>query len=248
MLRLSNKKVNNKKTKDLANFARSFFHILYFKKYNVVKSFLGDMEMIQEILPSCIFVAIKDLVKKNLNEIRLRINSPIMVNVSGKLFYLTKFGVSEIESDSIICRKRDIDEILSRVSQNSLYSINDQLVKGYITYSGGIRIGVGGEFVYEGNKIKTIKNIQSLNIRIPHEVNGFSFRYFQYLCNKNTIYNTLVLSPAGAGKTTFIRDFAKQLLKEKRLNMLVVDEREEITGISNGESKFEGFDCDILSK
>ena len=57
--------------------------------------------------------------------------------------------------------------------------------------------------------------------------------------------NTLVVSPPGAGKTTFIRDFVYQLSEKNYcLNILVLDERGEISG--GGKLNLGKF-ADILS-
>ena len=204
--------------------------------------------MLQRLLPERIYQALENVKMSNLCEVRLRVDMPVIVNVAGKLMYLNRYGASVSNSQAIICGKKDIENIILSASNNALYSINDQLVRGYISVRGGIRIGVAGEFVHVNGDIKTVKNIQALNIRIPHEVRNCSLRYFRHLQHGTSIYNTLILSPAGGGKTTFIRDLSRQLLANNNLvNLLIVDERCEITGISSGKAHFEGFNCDILS-
>ncbi len=204
--------------------------------------------MLESLLPKDIVEALENINISKLCELRLRVNMPICINILGESYYLASYGICNSKSNAIICKKSHIDYIIQIASNNSLYTINDQLVNGYISYLGGIRIGVAGEFVYVNDQIKTIKNIQALNIRIPHEVFGCSLSGFQYIQKGKSIYNTLILSPAGAGKTTYIRDLAKQLLnKFQMLNVLIVDERCEITGIANGKANFSDFNCDILS-
>ena len=204
--------------------------------------------MLQDLFDNDINNALKYIKMDCCNEIRLRLNMPIVITIAGENLFLGKFGVTNNPSQALICAKEDISHVIDRASNNSLYSINDQLINGYISYTGGIRIGVAGEFVYVEDKIKTIKNIQGLNIRLPHEVNNCSLSTLKYVLNNDNISNTLVLSPAGAGKTTYIRDLVKQLLKNsKQKNILVVDERCEITGIANGHAMFGGMNCDILS-
>ena len=57
---------------------------------------------------------------------------------------------------------------------------------------------------------------------------------FNILCDSNKVKNTLIISPPGAGKTTFLRDFAYQISKHiNNLNILVVDERNEISGTTD---------------
>lgn len=194
--------------------------------------------MFYEIFPTDICNAIKLIPNKCLCEIRIRAMQPILVNILGENKYLTHNGYCELSKNDcmpIIAKPSDISYILEKCSNDSLYSINDQLINGYISLKGGVRIGIAGEVVSSVGVIKTVKNITSLNVRIPHEVPNCSMKAYLHLVNGSNIYNTLIVSPAGAGKTTFLRDFATQLSKrEKNKNILVVDERCEITGISEG--------------
>ena len=190
--------------------------------------------MLANILPEDILLATNNISLKNINEIRLRVGKPIMVNIRGKNFYLSNYGASSDYSNALICDKSQIDKVLSVASNESLYTINDQLINGFVTVKGGIRIGVAGDVVTNNNEIKTIKNIKSLNIRIPHFVKNCSLNLFNILCDSNKVKNTLIISPPGAGKTTFLRDFAYQISKHiNNLNILVVDERNEISGTTD---------------
>ena len=182
-----------------------------------------------------------------INEIRLRLNSPIVISIQSYNFYLNKNGLTDRVENGLICTRATIENVLNEASNQSFHSINDQIVNGYISVRGGIRIGVAGEVVMINGNIKTIKNITSLNIRIPHEVKNCSLNSYPYITRNSIPYNTLILSPAGCGKTTFIRDFAKQLiLRNKNLNILIVDERYEITGISDGITNLGLNNVDII--
>ena len=79
---------------------------------------------------------------------------------------------------------------------NKIYSekIVDEIINGYISYTGGIRIGVAGEVVTQNNIVKTIKNISSLNIRIPHQIKNCSLKTYSSLVSNNQIKSTLVVS------------------------------------------------------
>ncbi len=190
--------------------------------------------MISEILPEKLNIALGSVNKNLINEVRIRVNAPITLNVKGEVFYLTSSGVSKNKDLSLIAKSGTIDYILQKVSNNSLYTINDQLINGYVTY-GAIRIGVSGELVVVNGKIKTIKNINALNIRVPHIIKNCSLPVYKLLV-EGGLKNTLIISPPGAGKTTFLRDFAYQLCqREKGINLLIADERSEITGVMEQE-------------
>lgn len=187
--------------------------------------------MLRNILPDQIYQLLKTVDLNQFGEIRLRVGSPIQL-MGNKLVYLSNDGITNNSNAAIICCRSLIDEILQIVSNNSLYAINDQLIQGYISV-GGIRIGVAGELVIVNGNIRTIKNINSLNIRIPHLIKNCSLSIYNYLVS-GQVMNTLIISPPGAGKTTFLRDFICQLNNHNsRLNLLIVDERSEITTIDN---------------
>jgi len=191
----------------------------------------------------------KKLKLSSINEIRLRAGQPVICNVSGKLYYLNKNGLSNDYRNSISVKYEDIENFIYSASDASIYAVNHQIKEGFLTLKGGYRIGVCGEVVYnENNEILTIKNIYSVNIRIPHFINGCSKTALEYIID-NKINNTLILSPPGAGKTTFLRDFIFQLSERKyALNVLVIDERYEIANIKDGIPQFDlGYCADIMS-
>ncbi len=203
--------------------------------------------MLYSLIPEYVLNGVKNINLSQLAEIRLRIGAPIMVNVSGENKFLTPNGAEDSDENAIICKNSTLDYVLQVASNQSLYTINDQLIQGYITVKGGIRIGVAGEVVTVNGNINTIKNITSLNIRIPHEIKNCSLNSYLYLTKNNLPFSTLILSPAGAGKTTFIRDLAYQLSKRnKKINILIVDERSEITGISEGLMNLNAGNVDVI--
>ena len=110
--------------------------------------------MLCEYLPFEISEAIKKLNFTKINEIRLRIGCPIIIDYGG-LYYLSKDGVTDIIAKAIICNKGIIDNIITKACENSIYAYNEEIKQGFITISGGIRIGLAGTCVREGNVIKT---------------------------------------------------------------------------------------------
>lgn len=188
--------------------------------------------MLDSILPIELNEAIQKLNFNKINEIRLRVGQPIVIDYCG-VYFLCRKGITDKKIEAIICTKNMIEQIISKVTENSLYAFNEQLKQGFLTAYGGIRIGVCGECVYENNVLKTIKSISSLNIRIPHEVKNCSLKILNYVAS-NDIKNTLILSPPGAGKTTMLRDLALQLSDRFCKNILVIDERNEIANCVAG--------------
>lgn len=186
--------------------------------------------MLKKILPNDIFNILNSRVNINsINEIRMRADKPIVLAIGAQRVFLGQNGVTGNLKEAIFCSKIMVEDIIFRASECSIYSVNEQIKRGYIVMQGGLRLGIGGDLIEEGGKIKTMTNYTSVNIRIPHEVRNCSLSSFNYLISDKGIYNTLVVSPPGAGKTTFLRDFICQLSERNyAYNVLILDERGEL--------------------
>lgn len=186
--------------------------------------------MLEKILPTDIYDIFKNKVNlKSINEIRLRADKPIVLAIGSQKIFLGAYGVTGNLKEAVTASKIMIEDIIFRASECSIYSVNEQLKRGYLVTKGGIRLGIGGDLIEEAGKVKTMTNFTSLNIRLPHEVKNCSLSAFNYLLYDKGIYNTLVISPPGAGKTTFLRDFVYQLSERNyAYNVLILDERGEL--------------------
>lgn len=164
----------------------------------------------------------------------------IRVRLGRSLQYITADSVTRKLAYTVT--QKDIDRVVAAASGFSLYSVEEQLSKGYLCWQSGIRIGVAGVGVVRSGELKTIKDISSLCIRVPSEVIGCANELFtKYF--ESEIPNTLIISRAGRGKTTLIRDLAR-LIGAKH-NLVVVDERFEIAGA--GKKMLTGELSDIIS-
>ncbi len=186
--------------------------------------------MLEKILPENIYNILAERISfKALNEIRFRTEKPIVVILDGQRYFLGSNGITSNLKEALSSSKVMIEDIIFRASECSIYSVNEQIKKGFIVTQGGIRLGIGGDFIEENGVIKTMTNFNSLNLRFPHEVKNCSLPIFNYLFQNENIQNTLILSPPGAGKTTFLRDFVCQLSQRNyAYNVLVLDERGEL--------------------
>lgn len=194
--------------------------------------------MLNKILPEKIFKILDEKVNlKAVNELRFRADKPIVVCVSGKNYFLTENGVSSNLTNALFASKIAIEDIIFRASECSIYSVNEQIKRGFIVTDGGIRIGIGGNVVEENGQIKTMTNFSSCNMRFPHNVKNCSLCAYPYIVHDEKIENTLVISPPNAGKTTFLKDFVSQLSERKlSYNVLLLDERGELD--NNVDSNF----------
>ena len=106
---------------------------------------------------------------------------------------------------------------------------SDPLKKGYLPGNNGVRVGIAGRCVTDNDCVITIKDITSLNVRLPHQILGSANMIYNKLYLSN-IDNTLIVSPPFMGKTTLLKDLIR-LFNENYSNILVVDERGEFAGI-----------------
>ncbi len=179
---------------------------------------------------------------EHLEEIRLRANKPIIIYQNKMEIVLNNKPYPDAE---------DILLTLELMSDYSLYALEEELKNGYITLSGGHRVGITGKAIIDNGHIKTIKCINSLNIRLSHQIIGCADRIINNLYDGETIFHTIIISPPKCGKTTLLRDIVRQLSngnKIKRgLTVGVVDERSELGGCYNGIAQNDiGIRTDIL--
>ncbi len=199
----------------------------------------------QKILPDWLIQKItKNYVFDYIFEIRVRLNKPISINYKGKYQNLTERDGYRLYP--IIASSDLMKYIITNATKQSIYAYNNQIKNCYISAGNGIRIGLCGTAVYANGEVSTIKNITSINIRIPHDVKNCSNKIIDLIC-ENDVKNTLIISPPGAGKTTLIRDIVRNLSNEKQIsNILVVDEREEISFGEDGLSYSLGDSVDVV--
>ena len=190
---------------------------------------------------------------ETLQEIRIRINQPLMISKKNTDYFITAKGeCSKNAQDSYITTSVDIKESLQLMSEYSIYAFEEELKNGFITLPGGHRVGIVGKAVVEDRKIKTLKHISGFNIRICHEIVGCSNEILPYIIEGNSIYHTLIISPPMCGKTTILRDIIRQIStgipgKFEGVNVGVVDERSEIAGCYKGiPQNHVGLRTDVL--
>ena len=180
-------------------------------------------------------------------EIRLRKGLPLVINFSDKSYFLTYNGnFTESIKNAVIVSEDDIKEALELIVNSSLYTAENSLKQGFVTVEGGNRIGVSGSAVLTDSKISSIRNISGFNYRIAKEIFGASDKIINNIFRDNKVKNTLIISPPCCGKTTILRDIARNL-SNKGLKVSIADERNEISALSSGYIGFDlGYSADVL--
>lgn len=202
-----------------------------------------EYDEIYKILPKEISNIVKQYLQEDaVQEIRIKSGKPVILNLS--------YGEKVLDYRTT---SEDLKFMMAKVSNYSLYAFEEEIKQGYITLKGGHRVGLAGECVISNGEVRTIKNISSLNIRICREIIGSSNKIMNLITNNNRVYNTLIVSPPKCGKTTILRDIAKNIsngmykinLSGKKVT--IVDERSEIAACYNGVPQMNvGIRTDIL--
>ncbi|MGE4282242.1 MAG: stage III sporulation protein AA [Clostridia bacterium] len=194
----------------------------------------SDIRMILKKIPGYVLEPVE--------EIRLRINKPLMLYDHIFGWFVTPSGeFTEDASCAYIVSGDDISKCLELMSNNSIYSIQEELKNGFITIAGGHRIGITGKVIANGQRISHIKDIAGMNIRISKQIIGAADDMMKHIIKKpSSVYNTLIISPPQCGKTTILRDVARQLsyginsFNFHGIKVGIVDERSEIAGCYKG--------------
>jgi len=185
-------------------------------------------------------------IQKSIQEIRLRINCPATITMD-KTYFLKNGGeFSRSALDAIYVNQDMLKSTADKMCQNSIYSVQNELKHGFLTLVGGHRAGVCGKTIVENGKIIHLSEISSINLRIAHEIKGAANKVIAYI-TEGGVSNTLIISPPSCGKTTLLRDIARQLASEEfMLRVGIVDERSEIAAVFKGEAQNDiGFLSDV---
>lgn len=205
-------------------------------------------------------------VRQSLTEIRLRRGRPAMGVVPEGDFYLSSDGQPlwpgsggvdlnpERAAKAVMCTEDEWDSAMRLVTECSIYALERELAAGYITLRGGHRVGLVGRVVLEGDRIRTQRELSAANYRVARQVVGVADRVMPYIvrrqsgltCLQNqatrhpsglSVFSVLILSGPGHGKTTLLRDIARQLSYGScgpGLKIGIVDERSEIAACCDG--------------
>nr|WP_199620201.1 stage III sporulation protein AA [Paenibacillus alkalitolerans] len=181
-------------------------------------------------------------------EIRVREGRPLEVGFSGGFAFVEGSGrITDDPRLGLHPTRDDCLKLLDMATNHSLYTMEEQLKRGYITVAGGHRIGLAGRAVLERGAVRGLKEIGGFNIRIAREARGCAERLLPCLWDgrRNMLASTLIVSPPQRGKTTILRDLARTVAQTRKVG--IVDERSEIAACVDGRPSFDvGPRTDVL--
>ncbi|MBC7766112.1 MAG: stage III sporulation protein AA [Hyphomonadaceae bacterium] len=186
-----------------------------------------------------------------IEEIRMRKGQPLMLYAVDRSYFVTEDGwLTNVGGKCKVVQEADILTTFDLLTGASVYAKQDQIKQGFLTIEGGHRVGIAGTTVLKQGEITHIKEISGLNIRVARQVMGVADKVMVHIKQEERILNTLILSPPGYGKTTLLRDIARQLGDGSRgIKVGIVDERSEIAACVNGIPSFQvGVQTDVLDR
>ena len=178
-------------------------------------------------------------------EIVMRADRPVCIYVGKNRLYITFKGylTDNLSADGIVySTQKDIEKILMCLCDYSLYAYQDELNSGFITIGGGVRVGLCGRAVIKNGIVTNLRDISTLSFRIARDIRCCADELLDKI---KPLSSVLICGEPGSGKTTLIRDMARQLSYKCRVSLL--DERGELTAYSRGHSGFDIGLCDVYA-
>ena len=191
------------------------------REWQKSESGFGEIPLaVIELLPTRLRVELDSLCRRGLpiEEIRLRSDRAASVTACGENIMLSSvlFG-------------SELSNIFERICEGSLYAHADTIRQGYVTVSGGVRVGVTGRAAVSRGEVVGVYDVSALCFRLPRRVQGIGEPVCRLLRVMERGRGVLVYSPPGEGKTTLLRAVASSMAGgEVPWRVVVVDTRGEL--------------------
>lgn len=188
--------------------------------------------------------------QRTIEEIRIREGRPLEMVFGASYAFVGTDGALGKEPEAAYRPSReDCGRLLELLTRHSVYSFEEELKRGYITVTGGHRVGLSGRTVLEQGEVKQIRDVTGFNIRIAREIRGCGRDVLPRIVDTaaQTVHHTLVVSPPQHGKTTLIRDLARLISSGMwpvpgfggGRKVGIVDERSELAASVRGVPRFD---------
>lgn len=182
------------------------------------------------ILPVWMREEVTTIGKTSLQELRLRIGmKPELITKTGN-YFLNRSTTNH-----------DIQFCINTASGYSPWAASTA-ANGYITATGGHRIGICGEATVIDGAMKGIRSPTMLCLRVARDFPGVAGNL---PCLDQSV---LIIGRPGCGKTTLLRDLIRQYANRSSGSIAVVDERGELFPNARGTNSFDtGLRTDIIT-
>ncbi len=185
-------------------------------------------------------LALPDGERRAAEEFRLRAGRPFTV--------LLPSGEKELDA---AVEPEELETLCDLATEFSRYAASETLREGYLPVRGGFRVGLCGTAVMKDGANTNLRDLSSAAIRIARERKGIADELAPRLFRDGALASTLILSPPGGGKTTFLRDLVRRLSEgvegygSQRVSL--IDERGEVAVLYRGVPQMDVGPCtDVL--
>ncbi|MFT9056080.1 MAG: AAA family ATPase [Ethanoligenens sp.] len=189
-------------------------------------------------------------VRAQVQEVRLRAGRPVVLALAGKDLYLTCAGVvsEQMGKHVLVAMRPQLEDAFRLICDSSVYAHQHEIRCGFVTLRGGHRAGLCGTAVLQSGTVTNLRDISGINLRIAREFRGAADGFLAALGTKERMRGAILAGPPGCGKTTVLRDLARQLSSGAlgRCRVSIVDERGEIAATFKGVPQNDVGQCDVL--
>lgn len=172
-----------------------------------------------------------------LREIRIRVGQPAtLVTASRTAALRWRPGKDEVE------------RLAEALADHGLYARGEETRQGYVTLRGGHRLGLCGRVLAGEKRVRALRDITFLCLRIARQWPGAADVLIPWTMREGRVRSILVVGLPGTGKTTLLRDLARQLGSGREaVQVGLVDERGELAACVDGVPQLQvGERTDVL--
>lgn len=172
-----------------------------------------------------------------LREIRIRAGQPVTLTTASRTAALAWRP-----------EKDEVERLAEALTEHGLYARGEEARQGFVTLRGGHRLGLCGRVLMGDKRVRALRDIAFLCLRIAGHWPGAADALMPWVMRQGRVRSALVIGLPGTGKTTLLRDLARQLGSGRRaVQVGLIDERGELAACVDGVPQLDvGEQTDVL--